>query len=436
MDLRLSDQFNKYLLEIYPPDQPGAAVNIIRNGKIIFRKGYGLANLELNVPIEPNMVFRIGSITKQFTAVCILKLFEQGMLTLKDDINKHLPDFNTHGHKISIENLLTHTSGIPNYNEMAEWQKVRSMDITPEELIALFNGKNLEFNPGDDFMYSNSGYVLLGVIIEKITGMKYSDFIREIIFNPLKMNQSYYDTSEMIIPNRVNGYSRNGHEYSNASYLNINHAYAAGSLASTIDDLAIWDNSIYKGKIVNINLLSKAFKPFMLRNSISTNYGYGWRVYLHEGLSMYEHAGGINGFLACSLRIPEEKVFISILSNCDNPQEMLPDFVALNLSNILLNKPLNKIKSKINLPANKLDDYIGTYHISDKSNRIICRIKNQLFTQCTNRMKLEIYPFAADSFFFKLFSDIIIFKRDNNDKVIGMEFLHNLGPRKYYPKID
>ncbi|MGB8983239.1 MAG: serine hydrolase domain-containing protein, partial [Anaerolineales bacterium] len=204
-DNLLIETIDNWVKESYQPTEPGVAVIAVRDGKIVFRTGQGMANLELGVPIGPDMVFRLGSLTKQFTAVAILMLAEQGKLALDDSISRFLPDYPTHDHLITIEHLLTHTSGIKSYTAMPEWPSLWRKDFTVQELIDFFKYQPMESAPGKRWAYNNSGYILLGAIIEQVSGQSYEQFIRQSIFEPLGMKQSYYDSPSWVIPGRVAG---------------------------------------------------------------------------------------------------------------------------------------------------------------------------------------------------------------------------------------
>ena len=192
----------------YPAGEPGAAVLIAKDGQVLLRKGYGMANLELGVPIRPEMVFELGSITKQFTATAILLLQERGQLSVEDDVTKYLPDYPTHGQKITIDHLLTHVSGIPSYTGLPEWLPRVREDMTVQQVIDLFKDKPLEFNPGEQWSYNNSAYILLGAVIEKVSGKSYEDFIEQEIFAPLGMKSSRYGHQDEVVSGRVTGYEK------------------------------------------------------------------------------------------------------------------------------------------------------------------------------------------------------------------------------------
>lgn len=390
----LSSAINQELETVFKPNEPGAAVIAVKDGQVIFRKGYGMANLELGVAIEPDMVFRIGSITKQFTAVSILMLMEQGKLSLSDEITKFLPDYPTQGHKITIEHLLTHTSGIKSYTGLPEWRPLWRKDLKMTELIDLFKNKPMEFAPGDSWNYNNSAYVLLGAIIERITGQSYGDFVEKNIFAPLGMKQSFYDNTQRIIPRRAAGYARGQGGYVNAEYLSMTHPHAAGSLMSTVDDLAKWDAALYTEKLVKQESLKKAWTPFVLNDGRPTKYGYGWGVTTLEGERMLTHSGGINGFTCDAARLPESKIYVAILTNREGgTANLVPKIAAM-----LAGKPLrDPVATK--LPPTTLDKYVGVYQLNENAEVIVTRDGESLFVQRPNAPRQEVSPISETEFF-------------------------------------
>ena len=324
-DNHMIQTIDKLVQETYQSTEPGATVILSKNGKTIFRKGQGMANLELNVPIQPNMVFRLGSVTKQFTAVAILMLSEQGKLALGDPLTKFLPDYPTHGHHITVEHLLTHTSGIKSHTDMPEmWSSARK-DLSVQELIDFFKYQPMQFAPAKRWAYNNSGYILLGAIIEQITGCSYEQFIQQNIFEPLGMEHSYYDNPVRLIPHRVAGYDKSQEGYVNADYLSMTQPYAAGSLASTVDDLALWDAALYTDNLLNQDTLQRAFVASCLSDGTSTGYGFGWEISEYAGHCLVEHGGGIHGFRTHTIRLPDARVFVAVLSN---NSEVAPDVLA------------------------------------------------------------------------------------------------------------
>ena len=259
LDFLLTKQFNSA--------EPGCEVLVSKHGQVIYKKAFGSADLELNVPLKPDMVFNLASITKQFTAVAILQLVEQGKISLQDSLQKFIPDFPSKGYTITIENLLTHTSGIRDYMQinypnlyMERW------DFSPEQLIDSFKNYSLEFEPGTKFSYSNSGYYLLGYIIQKVSGERYQSYIEDNLLKPLGLTHTYFDSANIIIPNRVNGYRKDGAIFKNADYWSPTIEYAAGGLISNVGDLFKWHQGLYSYKILKKETLEKAFTSYHLKD--------------------------------------------------------------------------------------------------------------------------------------------------------------------------
>lgn len=415
---RYADQL---LAAAYPSDQPGAAALVVRNGEVVLRKGYGMANLELGVPIAPDMVFEVGSVTKQFTAAAILMLQEQRKLRIEDEITKVLPDYPTHGEKITIEHLLTHTSGIPSYTDLPEWRPRWREDMKVEDVIAMFKDKPLEFKPGEQWRYDNSGYILLGAIIEKASGKSYEQFIEEEIFQKLGMAHSRYGHTEEIIPRRATGYTRGENGFRHANYLSMTQPYAAGSLMSTVDDLAIWDRALAGDKLLKKASLERMFTSAKLSSGRPTRYGYGLAVYELEGRRVQDHGGGIFGYTSFVLRVPEEGLFVAILSNSDSPGTP-PDSLALRIAAKALNRPFEE-QQTVALDEKTLQEYVGVYRFDEETTRAITREGSKLFSERSGGRKQEILARARDEFFFKESGGRLRFVRDAQGKVTGAEFL-------------
>jgi len=267
-----SQQYQQLLEANFDKDGPGASILVAKKGAIVYQSSIGKANLELDVPMEAHHVYRIGSITKQFTAVSILMLLEQGKLDLQDDLTKYIPDYPTKEHTITIEHLLTHTSGIKSMTGMPDFFKDSRHDMTTIEMMNYFKNEPMDFAPGEEFRYNNSGYYLLGVIIEKISGMTYAEFIQQNIFEPLGMTASYYGGAEPLIPNRAAGYQKQGDTYSNAPYISMTLPYAAGSLLSTVSDLYKWNRALLTDQLLKQTTLAKAYVPYTLNNGEKTDF--------------------------------------------------------------------------------------------------------------------------------------------------------------------
>jgi CubicO group peptidase (beta-lactamase class C family) len=325
----------------YPANEPGAAVLVMKDGEVLLRKGYGMADLEQGIPVAPDMVFRIGSVTKQFTAAAILLLEEEGKLSVKDDLRKHLPDYPAGGRVITLEHLLTHTSGIRSYTGMEEFWKEQRRDMSVEELIGVFRDQPLDFEPGSKWSYNNSGYVLLGAIIEKVSGKSYEAFLQERIFEPLGMSRTYYGSASRIIPGRAQGYDFADDAFQNAAYLSMTLPYSAGSLLSTVDDLAKWDRALYGTEVLSRESLDKWWRASSLANGESTHYGYGWGISSYEGHRVIWHSGGINGFTCNFLRMPDDRLMVAVLTNRSYGKSR-PEVVSMKLAASAIGKPLDE----------------------------------------------------------------------------------------------
>ena len=298
------------------------SVLVAEKGKVIYKKGLGLADMEWNIPNQPDTKHRLGSITKQFTAMLIMQLVEQGKLKLDVPISTLLPDYSKkNGDVITIHHLLTHSSGIPNMTSFPGFVKdVMRNSYSPVQLVKMSADSTLEFKPGERFAYSNSGYLLLGYIIEKVTGKLYEQVLQENIFTPLKMNNTGYDHHRTLLKNRASGYEKNGRHYVNADFIDMSVPHAAGALYSTVEDLYLWDQALYGNQLLrkeNMDLLFTKHIP----SGGSNFYGYGWGIgkiplgNTAERIETIGHGGGINGFNTQITRIPSDKSFIVLLNN-------------------------------------------------------------------------------------------------------------------------
>ncbi|MBZ5605324.1 MAG: beta-lactamase family protein [Acidobacteriia bacterium] len=294
--------------EIAKKSDFSGSVLVARGGKILLEKGYGMANVELDVPNAPNTKFRLGSITKQFTATAILQLASQGKLKVEDPVSKYV-DAPPAWRDITIHNLLTHTSGIPNYTNFPEYGKSQREVLSPEQLVARFKDRPLDFPPGTKYQYSNSGYVVLGFILEKISGEKYEEYLKKHIFEVLDMQDTGYDHDTMILKHRAAGYEKTKDgKLKNADYIDMTIPFSAGSLYSTVEDLYRWDRALNTDKVLGSAWRQKMFTPFL------NDYAYGWIV--KDGV--ISHGGGINGFSTAIARYPNQDGCIIALTNLPN----------------------------------------------------------------------------------------------------------------------
>ncbi|SEC19057.1 CubicO group peptidase, beta-lactamase class C family [Tenacibaculum sp. MAR_2009_124] len=312
----------------YSKDAPGAVFLISKHGKIVYEKAFGLSNLELDTPMKTNSVFEIGSMTKQFTAVSILLLVEQGKISLKDEITKFIPNYPTSGHKITIHHLLTHTSGIKSLH------KIALKDLSPNKLIDFFKDESMDFAPGEKFKYNNSGYIILGYIIEKVSGLNYANFVREYIFKKLHMNSSYYANQKQIIPQRASGYHFRKN-YINRRPISYTIPYSSGSLMSTVADMNLWQIAIKNYILISKQTAQLAFKNYTLNNGKHINYGYGWHIKTTNTIKRIEHGGSIFGFKSMGIYLPENDIYVIGLTNCDcnSPTKISKEIAAIASEN-------------------------------------------------------------------------------------------------------
>jgi len=298
-------------------DQFHGSALVAEGGVVILKRGYGLANREFGIPNTPDTKFRLGSITKQFTAVLVLQLIEQGKLKLEGKISDYLPEYpKKTGERVTIHQLLNHTSGIPSYTGFPEMFTKHSRNpFTPLELTRLFWEKELEFEPGSRFAYNNSGYHLLGVLIEKVTGQPYEKVLQERILSPLGMKDTGYDHHDTILPKRASGYRPVLDGYLNAAYLDMSIPFSAGALYSTVEDLYLWDQALYTDKLLTPPSKERMFQPGL------SNYGYAWFIDQatipgsDQKVPRIAHGGGIYGFNTLLTRLPGQRHLIILLSN-------------------------------------------------------------------------------------------------------------------------
>jgi CubicO group peptidase (beta-lactamase class C family) len=432
-DAELIGKVDKLLAAVYKPNETGATVLIARKGTVLYKKALGMANLELDVPMQIDHVFRIGSISKQFTAVAILQLFEKGKLNLQDDIKKFIPDYPTHGYTITVEHLLNHTSGIKSYTSMNEWDdQVRRKDFTPAALVDYFKNQPMDFSPGTKWEYNNSGYFLLGFIIEKISGQTYQEYIKDNIFKPLSMTNSYYGDHIPLIKNRVSGYEPSKDGVANADFLSMTQPYAAGSLLSTVEDLFKWHQAVHSYKLVKKEILDKAFVSSKLLNGKSTNYGYGWFMGNLQGSPTIEHSGGINGSLTNAIYLPNEDVFVTVFSNCTCKP---PSEVSTKIAGLLINKPFGEHK-EITVAGIDLNKYTGVYENENGEQRTIRIDSNKLTSQRGGGTVYKIKPYANNKYFFENSMSLLEFTADATGKITGHKFSSGTEPETYWNKTN
>jgi len=307
------------------------SVLVAKDKQVILNKGYGSADLEWDVPNSPSTKFRLGSITKQFTAASILLLQERGKLNVHDPVSKYMSDAPAAWDKVTIYHVLTHTSGIPSFTSFSEYPKWEPFPVTPAEEVARFKDKPLDFAPGEKWSYSNSGYVLLGYLIEKITGGTYEDFVRKNIFVPLDMRESGLDSNSAVIPRRASGYTREKDVLVNAGFIHMSIPFSAGSLYSTTEDLLKWEQALFGGKVLRAASLETMTTPF------KHDYACGLGVQTKNGHKVIEHGGGIEGFNTQLSYYPDDKLTVVVLGNVNGTA---PGEIASKLAAVAHGEPV------------------------------------------------------------------------------------------------
>jgi CubicO group peptidase (beta-lactamase class C family) len=316
----ITPKIYEYMDALVKANKFNGSLLIARDGKVLISKGYGMANFELDVPNTPQTKFRIGSMTKPFTAMAIMLLQERGKVSVQDSICKYLADCPAAWQPITIHHLLSHTSGLAKHDKAGDYLKTAMMPMTVTQLIDSFRNKPADFKPGEKFDYNNNGYILLGHVIEKVSGQSYEAFLKENIFAPLKMVDSGYDHHVSIMKNRAAGYFREGATILNAIYIDQSQPFSAGALYSTTEDLFRFDQALYEGKFLSQKTLDAMFTPASGVVGPAPTYGYGWFINKQLDHRAISHPGGLPGFTSILTRFPDDKVLIVLLGNIENSQ--------------------------------------------------------------------------------------------------------------------
>ncbi len=389
------------------------SVLVAWKGKVILSKGYGMANQHLGIPNTPETKFFIGSITKQFTAAAILKLAEEGQLSVDDPIGEHLPTYPApDADRIAIHHLLTHTSGIPNYTEIPEVLLRRTTHLTPTDLMSTFAGRPLKFQPGTDFEYSNSGYVVLGAIIEAVSGQSYEAYLHANIFRPVGMHNSGYARREMAMPKQAVGYTQTEDGILiNAPLIHLSVMHTAGALYSTVEDMLLWDQALYDGTVISRHSVQRMLTPGQ------NGYGYGWVI---EGLYGHRHTfhgGYLDGFNTTFDRWVDDKVSIIVFANDDVAPVKK---IARGLAAILLGRahpwPIERQPTALD-PA-VLGEYHGVYLDRDGQPGYVTVVNDTLRFQMEGQPRQILLPEDKDRFFMALDNTVAVeFERDDTGRV-------------------
>jgi len=331
----LDKKINQLVTKYYEAGKFNGSVLVAQNDKVIFKGGFGEANMEWNIPNAPNTKHRIGSITKQFTSFIIMKLVQEGKIKVTGFLSDYLPYYRKDtGAKVTVEHLLTHTSGIPSYTAREDMEKIGMENIPVDEFVKKYCSDDLSFEPGSQFLYNNSGYFILGAIIEQLTGMTYEAALHKYILDPLELKDTGYDSYSKIIPNRATGYTRTAVGFKTAPYLDMSVPYAAGSMYSTVEDLYKWDLSLKTENLLAAKYVMELFKPRI--DARGQKYGYGWMINRtispddKDSITIIAHGGGVNGFSSYNMRVIEPGYVVTIADNATGSSQV-------EISNLILN---------------------------------------------------------------------------------------------------
>lgn len=423
---RLALEFDRAISRVLKAGEPGGVVLVARNGRVIYRKAFGMANMELGVPMREEMIFNIASQTKQFTAVAVLQLVERGKLSLQDEVTKFLPDYPDGGQKITVENLLTHTAGIPPSapEAMARLQGERRF-ITLNEIIATFKSRPLGFAPGTKWDYSNNGYMLLGAIIEKVSGITYPDYLEKNLFGPAGMTATHFGDDYKIVRNRTASYvySRAESKFLNAANGKVEIAYSAGAIQSTAEDLFKWNQALLANRLITKESLGKARAEHRLPDGQGTHYGYGWFIGNIQGSPIVEHGGNMGGFMSHAIYLPREDVYVAVLYNFRAP-DRLPEFLAGDLAALAIGRPY-EIR-EIKLDDNLMQSYAGVYEEGGVE-RLLTVEDGKLYYQRVGANRMMMRPYAKDKFFLDNTAVVGEFKRDAGGNIVGLSMSNKRG---------
>lgn len=340
------------------PDAVGFSVGVAQRGAVLLAKGYGAAELEFGAAATATTRFRIGSVTKQFTAALVCRLAEQKRLSLEDGLGKWVPEFPLQGRVVTLDQLLHHTSGIPSYTDVGEtWERTTPLELSHQELLAFVAGKPFDFEPGTDWRYSNTGYYLLGMVVEKVCGAPWAKVVADELATPLGLARTRADDNRDVIPGRAQGYTVRDGVLGNDDLLGTSQPGAAGALLSTGEDLVKWSMALAGGRVVKPETYSRMTKPAVLPNGRDTGYGCGLMIGEVAGQRAVLHGGGIHGFNSILLHLPGPDLHVAVISNCEQASS---DKLARSIVRLVLGLPEVAAKD-LPVPAGLRARYAGDF---------------------------------------------------------------------------
>ena len=416
-------RIDRVLRETVAELEPGMAVIVKHRGRTVLRAGYGMADLELGVKVDPGMVFRIGSVTKQVTALAVMMLVENGRLSLEDPVNRYVPQLPERFSGVRIKHLLSHTSGIPDYMQTAEFDtliQVEYHDIVNEELdlarlLKIIAESELELEPGEACSYSNSNYFLLARVLEEVSGVSFFEFIQSEICGPAGMVNTYYTANAMFVPGRVPVYVEYEGEVIKSPHGSMGSTlgFGCGGLWSTVDDMAAYNTALDSGLLVSHGTLARMSAPFVLNDGSHSRHGFGWQTGRIKGREIVFHGGDYAGYSALIMRVPSEDIFIAMLTNDGRTYAFNLEMPAKKIAALLFNDPFPEWRA-IPLPPEDLERFVGTYRINESSVREFLVEDGRTYTSRDGRPKLEVFPASDTTFFYTVCLHYLEFELDDN----------------------
>ncbi|MBX9617346.1 MAG: serine hydrolase [Caulobacteraceae bacterium] len=407
-------------------DEFSGSVLVARGDQVLLDQGYGLANREWNIPNDGDTKFRLGSITKQFTAVAVVLLHERGLVDLDAPLKTYLPDTPASWDGVTVRHLLTHTSGIANFTAFPDYEAQKTRPATLEALIARFRDRPLEFQPGEGWAYSNSGYILLTALIERVSGQDYAAFVSANLFQPLGMADSGYDSHAAILPRRASGYVRTAGGFGHADYVDMTIPGGAGGLYSTTRDLLKWEQGLFGGRLLRPASLTALTTP--QRNG----YAMGLAVTPNATGALIQHSGGIEGFNTAMAHDTGSGMTVIVLANLNGPG---PDRLGADLMTLARGGTvtLPAERQVVALSAEALGAYEGVYDLAPTFSITVSVVDGKLLAQATGQQALELLAEAEDAFFLRVVDARIVFTRDAAGAVSGL-VLHQGGREMPAPR--
>ncbi|HKW88861.1 MAG TPA: serine hydrolase [Candidatus Acidoferrales bacterium] len=423
---------------------PGAQVGIYRRGEILLAKGYGLADVELNVPVKPETIFQSGSVGKQFVSAAVMMLVEEGKVSLDDSITKYFPDAPPSWKPILIKNMLSHTSGLAEYETDERTAPngpfyIRN-DYTEDELLKKTEALPMDFAPGEKWAYRNTNYMLLGILIHKVTGMFYADYLAEKIFKPLGMVSTRLISDADIIPNRASGYEIHGEKLQNQTWVSPTfNSTADGTLYFNVLDIAKWDGALYGTSLLKQSSLDHIWTVYPLNDGKPNpaHYGFGWSINTSNGHKVIEHGGAWQGFTCDISRYVDDNLAVVVLTNLDagHARPGLIAHTVAGLVNPALMPPPPKEHKEISVDPKLFDNYVGTYQLAPNFTLTVTREGDQLFVQATGQPKVQIFPESTRDFFLKVVDAQVTFITDTSGKATEL-ILHQGGMDQHAKRLS